>query len=609
MKFITKKNLFGIHGWLGLNIGLLLFVICISGTFATLSNEIDWLLNPEIRVKEKEAPIAWDAMYTNLVQAYPTGQIITLMEQKNSFTEVGDYFAAAALVREPSGELLKVHIDPYTGSIKGDSPFLDVQRFFRSYHNNFFDGSRGVYVVTLTSLFLLCSVFSGFLFYSSWLKNLFKLRLKKGVKVLFADAHKMAGIWSLLFALLIAVTGIWYLAETLISKAGRHKELLQIPRPENMKRAELENFDHSPELLSMDSYVARAQNEFEGFRVEEIVLPQKPDEYVVMTGQDGNPFTRDRTNSVYAHPFTGEVVYIGKAGELSLPRLINNMVDPLHFGTFGGLGIKLLWFLFGLILSFSVLAGTYVWYLRQSTKLIGQMERRSIPGKQDQSEKNSKLKVAGLSLKSLGWARGAVVSSGIILIYLVATGTATVKDGFRIWSGYPKGYTMTINTLALGPWNLDFQCDYPCQLKEGTVVKGRFKSNTLPNYDSLVLQATNHQGATLRSVFKGASALPKLTLGKKWTAFDVEHIEVLVKDYQGNTWRNQISPQKIKLLSEKMGTRFPKVPEKEYPVASNTVYGTASFFGLLVSAIIILWTVLIVKTAIKQQRLLGLSRK
>ncbi|MEM6542230.1 MAG: PepSY-associated TM helix domain-containing protein, partial [Bacteroidota bacterium] len=107
VKFITKKNLFSIHGWLGLNTGLLLFVICFSGTFATLSNEIDWLLNPEIRVKEKEAPIAWDAMYTNLVQAYPTGQIITLMEQKNSFTEVGDYFAAAALVREPSGELLK----------------------------------------------------------------------------------------------------------------------------------------------------------------------------------------------------------------------------------------------------------------------------------------------------------------------------------------------------------------------------------------------------------------------------------------------------------------------------------------------------------------------
>ena len=41
-----KKLLFMIHGWLGLSLGLPLFVICLSGSFAVVSHEIDWLARP-----------------------------------------------------------------------------------------------------------------------------------------------------------------------------------------------------------------------------------------------------------------------------------------------------------------------------------------------------------------------------------------------------------------------------------------------------------------------------------------------------------------------------------------------------------------------------------
>ena len=609
LKSFTKKKLFKIHGWLGLNIGLLLFVICISGTFATLSNEIDWLLNPDVQVKGKAVPIAWSSMHENLVQAYPDAQLINLMEQKNSFTEVGDYFAAAALIKEPSGEIRKVHLDPYSGLIKGDGPFLDVQRFFRSYHNNFFDGSRGVYVVTLTSLFLLFSVLTGFMVYGSWLKNLFKLRLTKGSRVLFSDAHRMAGIWSLLFAILIAVTGIWYLAEKIISDTWKHQEILGLPKPKKIGMGELQKIDHSLELLPMSAYVFAAENEFQGFRVEEILLPQKTYEYVELSGQDGNPLTRDRTNTVFVHPHTAEVVFIRKAAELKTPQLINNIVDPLHFGTFGGLGVKFLWFLFGLVLSFSILAGTYLWYLRHSRKLNSKMQRVRKTSKEAGPIEDSRLSVAGISWANMGRAQGAVISASIVLFYLLYTGISTVQDGFRIWSGYPEGYTATISTHNLGPWELDVKCDYPCRMEEGTVIKGSFKSKGIPNYKSLHLRALSNSGDTISMAFKGSSSFPKLNLSREWEEFSSASLQIVAEDYNGNVWSEPVDYKQISNINKKMLGQFPFAPEKNYPDVPERIYVVAGIFWLLVSTTIIVWTIMIVRAAIKDYRLINLSSK
>lgn len=61
-----RKILFRLHGWLGLNIGLLLFVVCFSGSFATLSHEMDWLLNPAVRAETRDAPYDWTAMCETL---------------------------------------------------------------------------------------------------------------------------------------------------------------------------------------------------------------------------------------------------------------------------------------------------------------------------------------------------------------------------------------------------------------------------------------------------------------------------------------------------------------------------------------------------------------
>ncbi|MEM9833324.1 MAG: PepSY-associated TM helix domain-containing protein [Bacteroidota bacterium] len=609
MKLFSNKSLFKIHGWLGLNIGLLLFVICFSGTFATLSNEIDWLLDPAVRVEAQDQPIAWEAMYQNLRKEFPDAKSFGLMEQKNSFTEVGDYFAAAAMVTTSNGETLKVHFNPYTGVIQGYNPFLDVQRFFRSYHNNFFDGSRGVYVVTTFAFFLLFSVLTGFLFYKKWLKNLFRLRRDKGLRVLFADAHRMAGIWSLLFALLIALTGVWYFTEKMIYESG-NAEILRFEKPKSISESEVCQLGDTPTFLSLDTYVRNAELAFPGFRVEGIWMPRQPNGYVEMDGQDSNPLTRDRTNKVYAHPFTGEVVHIQRAGDLPLLQLINNVVDPLHFGTFGGLAVKILWFVFGLVLSISILAGTYLWYLRHTKKLEGQIKRQQSSKKRSQPTRKVKVPaaLAGFSTQSWGVGRGALISAGIILFYLISTGVATVTDGFRIWSGHPEGHSAPVDSTQLGAWPIELECTYPCTLEEETTkLIARFGTEGIANYDSLYLHFYASVGDTLGIPFGGAANLASLTVSEEVANANITGIQLLITSHDGQTWSRAIDLSRIATAADEMQLLFPNPPEPMYPPVPIRVYVVAGLFSLLTAGIITGWTILIIRAMRKEQQLLALT--
>ena len=51
LKMSTKRWL-NWHSWLGLKLSLLMLVICITGTIAVVSYEIDWLLDSDLRIEK-----------------------------------------------------------------------------------------------------------------------------------------------------------------------------------------------------------------------------------------------------------------------------------------------------------------------------------------------------------------------------------------------------------------------------------------------------------------------------------------------------------------------------------------------------------------------------
>lgn len=348
---VTRRALFRAHSWIGVFAGLLLFVICWSGTFAVVSNEIDWVLNPDIRAGSGGDKASWSEIERAVKSAFPDGEISGFEAPRTAG------FAAQVGVDLPDQQYLRVYVDPHTGEVNGATSYFNVQRFFRSFHMNLFAGAVGGYVVFILSLFLLASVALPFFFYKRWWRGFLKLETNRGARVFWSDVHKLGGLWSLWFALIIALTGVWYLVEALRGDIGDGKLAwtgtgafaVNILPP-------LESSDRLAEM-PLDDLVARARAVRPDLQIRSM---WREAGYFYVDGQAGHLLARDRANKLYLDPHTGKVAYDQRADDQPAWWRLSDTADPLHFGDFAGLASKLVWFAFGLVVSALALTGAWL---------------------------------------------------------------------------------------------------------------------------------------------------------------------------------------------------------------------------------------------------------
>lgn len=344
---MNTRAWFRVHSFTGVITGLLLFVVCWSGTFATVSYELDWLVTPERRVAVVEgSPASWGDLYAAAAAHQSDGTVDSL------HAPLYPNAVLVAWTKTPAGSR-RLYINPYTADVQGEQSGFDVARFFRSFHMHLFmPGSVGYYVVGATGLTLLVSLCAALFLYKRWWLRFFRFRTGS-VRVVLAELHKTAGLWSLWFLLLIAVTGIWYLFETAAYDIAGDT-LTYRPDPAFSEPAGTRPLD---ELVT----VVRAARPDLGIQTVRFPGPGEGQaNSVYFDGQDVHFLVRDRANKIYVSRHSGEVLFDQSASDLTAYWRWIDTADPLHFGNFGGLFTKLIWFVFGLGLSGIVLTGTYL---------------------------------------------------------------------------------------------------------------------------------------------------------------------------------------------------------------------------------------------------------
>ncbi|MEM8527134.1 MAG: PepSY-associated TM helix domain-containing protein [Bacteroidota bacterium] len=349
---LKKKTFFKIHQWIGIKLSILFFIVCISGTFATLSNEMDWLFLKEIRATPSESVASRNVIAANVEAAYPDGKIA--------------YWAAANapylcdiihLVQDD--KYTYVFANPYTGEVQGAAN-LTFQRFFRDLHYYLFIPFQiGHFTVLIFGFLLFISLTTALLFYKNWFRKLFELKTGKGKLVLFRSLHRLVGLWSVPFVILFSVTGIWYFLERTntanISKVSNMKSpKLAISMTDSVAFANL-SYD-----LDYEKAIEQAKSAIPNLRIKDILPPSKMDGTLYLNGISDVPLVRNRANRIFLHPETYEVLEVQRAEESPTRMWLNDIADPLHFGYWGGLVTKILWFIGGFAISGLVLTGIWV---------------------------------------------------------------------------------------------------------------------------------------------------------------------------------------------------------------------------------------------------------
>lgn len=359
-----KALLFALHGWFTIPIWGLLLLICITGTLCTVSQELTWLVSPEVRAANPNnaASLSFDRLAETVETAYPGAKI-------RSIQLSASYLASLVRISLPSGDHVRVYVNQYTSQVQGEATGVGFRGFILALHGWLLfpwqdDYSIGWYLVTAVSIPLLGALITGLLLVKRFWRVFYqpRLRLRKGARVFWGDMHRLIGVWSMWFILTISASGLWFLIQGVLDQRG---VAIYPPVPELDRDAvPITATGKAPAPVSIDDVVVRAQVVFPDLQVKHIELPENAYEVLTVRGTRGMSPLRENANAVHINPYSGDIVASRSAGDLSAVHFASALMVPLHFGDFGGLVSKLIWFFFGCLLSLMICSGLIIWTKR-----------------------------------------------------------------------------------------------------------------------------------------------------------------------------------------------------------------------------------------------------
>jgi uncharacterized iron-regulated membrane protein len=359
---ISQKFWFQLHGWCSLPVWLIFTAVCLTGTIAVLSHELTWLFNENARALNPEnlaaKPVA--ELVAAVLAVEPSAAITSVMVME-------PYLVTAVVFTTESMPAAIAYVNPYTAVVQEINPGLNFISFIRSLHGWLLfpwqhSYSIGYYLVSAMSLLMLGALITGLIIYKRFWQSFTapKLRLQQGKKTVLADLHRLAGVWSIWFLLLMSLTGLWYLLQAVLwhNEVEFYYEvepLSSLAVPKTTAEGQV------PGMIPLAQALTAAQQFLPQLQPAFIAMPEHPRDYYRISGYGDSVWFDQYSYTVWVNPWTGAVADSRVPAQMAGLETLMSVADPLHYGTIGGLWTKVIWFLFGLLVSGMAITGFMIW--------------------------------------------------------------------------------------------------------------------------------------------------------------------------------------------------------------------------------------------------------
>lgn len=192
-----------IHRVLGVFVGILLVVIALSGSALVFAPEIDAVLSPHIYTTTPQPQrVAMDTVLKTVQAAHSDRNLVDILLPKvpnGVYRIMADDYA------------FSIYANPYTGEISGARPWnQSYEGWLYELHSNLFAGQIGKWIVGSVGGMLLVLSVTGIILWPGWRRLIagWKIRFHAPRPILNYDLHKVIGIVSVAFIVLVASTGV-----------------------------------------------------------------------------------------------------------------------------------------------------------------------------------------------------------------------------------------------------------------------------------------------------------------------------------------------------------------------------------------------------------------
>lgn len=369
---VTLRNYLVVHTWTGILASLFLFVAFYAGALAMFKPEINhWTRAEPVRSSASQDA---DALATAFLQAHPDAQRATLVLPSES--NAAPYFDFSASKQKQQielgadGKLRRVVLDDSaTGRFvdylhrKGGLPLpLDTAEP----------------VIGIVSMLYALALVSGVVvLLPSLVKDLFVLRFGRNVKRWWLDLHNLLGVASLPFHIVMALSAAVFCLHDWIYVAQDH-----MIYPDGLKSAETRSAPQRPPVTAPSAtwrtpteLIVSARQAAPGFAPTALDYRGlgTPKAAVYIAGTDDAHFKRSpRVGYAVLDPVSGESVQTGMLpGQGS--RWSSTLVSffSLHFGSYGGKPVRVLYAVLGVMGALLFYTGNVLWIESRTKRLRG----------------------------------------------------------------------------------------------------------------------------------------------------------------------------------------------------------------------------------------------
>lgn len=366
MKFALDKNVvkkaLSAHAAIGLLASALLYIVCVTGTVVVFYEE--WQRIEQRRVPEMTA-IAPEA-----VQA-AVANVLASERGKTPTTHLYVHLPAKALPRATvTTDHQAVHVDA-SGAVamREENAWSD---FLLELHYTLnLPALVGISIVGVLGVMMLALSLTGVLALPRIFRDAFRLRARQTGGVALTDWHNRLSVWTLPFGIAIALTGATIGLATL---AGYGIAAKYYNNDINATYATIFGAEAKP-----DARPAPVPEVAAPLRYMAAHFPEVHPYYVVLhdpqtAGQHVQIIAEHPNRLIYGDNYNFDAAgrFMNKAGlsDGALGQQAAASNYNLHFGNFGGLPVKIAYFVFGLALTVVVATGSFIW--------LGKRARRGI---------------------------------------------------------------------------------------------------------------------------------------------------------------------------------------------------------------------------------------
>ncbi len=359
------RGWFLVHKWTSLVSTLFLLLLCVTGLPLIFAHEIDHALGNSVDPPElAEVPAeraSVDAMIADAQGRYPDEHMQFVVGDPDDpnvvFIRMGE---------SPEGSTINVFdtYDARTGEHLVAYPlekggFMEVMERL---HIDLYAGLKGTLFLGSMGLFLLLSLVSGVVLYGRVMRKLrFGTVRDKTPRLRWLDLHNLLGIATLVWLLVVGTTGTINALAIPIFQQWQATELAEMTARHAAP-------DEPPvtDLVSVDTVLENASAETPGKILSFLAFPgnefASPHHFTAfMTGAE--PRTKRLFTAVLVDAADGEVLEVSSMPWYTQVLFVS---QPLHFGDYGGIPLKVLWALLDLLAIVVLGSGVYLWLKKRN---------------------------------------------------------------------------------------------------------------------------------------------------------------------------------------------------------------------------------------------------